>query len=173
MSNGIDWGRMNDCLILHTTVRLLIVTETWLWCVCIYICTSNICIIVHTSLWKNTPECWKIISILEYLTRWKLFTLVTSLLLLPQCVILCALLGGSFAFLQVIFICSYSLPLSCFSPSTMPSNLFVCLILHCTSCKIYRYIVGICKVLDILLKILWFIGLRWSLILSCLIFFAG
>jgi hypothetical protein len=73
--------------------------------------------------------------------RWKMFTSVTLLVLLPQCVILCALPAGFFCFFPVIFICSWFLPLSCFSPSPVPSNPFVCQILHCIFCKIFRQIV--------------------------------
>jgi hypothetical protein len=149
---------------------------------CFCVCVIHMCIYMHIKYLHHsshqsvimqantTPECWKITSMLAYLIRWKMFAGVTSLLLLPQCDILCALLGGLFCFFPAIFICSWSLPLSCFSPSPMPSNLFVCQILHCIFCKIFK----LCGDLH---YFRYFtqnaIGFRCALMLSRLILFAG
>ena len=115
MSSGIHWGRMNECLTC-TWPFVSSLSQKHCFSVCVYICISNICIIHHTSLWNTSPECRKITSILAYLTRWKRFTVVTSLLLLPQCVILCALLAGLFCFYKSYLFVYYLFPCLAFLP---------------------------------------------------------
>ena len=166
-TNGYQHPYVFTCPVALTEVGLMTVwpctllldsslSQKHCFCLCVCVCCTYVCVYIYIYIYMhikylhhsshqsvimqaNTiPECWKITSILAYLIRWKMFTDVTSLLLLPQFVILCALLAGFFCFFPVIFIYSWSLPLYCFSPSPMPSNLFVCQILHCTSVKIFK-----------------------------------
>ena len=116
-------------------------------CVChtyVYICTSNICIIVHTNLssCKQTLP----LNAEKSLPYWYIWSDEKCLQVSPRCYsclsvsfcVHCQLI--SFTFFQS-FVCSWSLPLPCFSPSPIPSNLFVCQILHCIFFKIFRQIV--------------------------------